>query len=134
MSVLWIDDDADDFPAIKRLARQRPVRLHNAYTVEEAHTWILERSENPPSAIILDAILPLGGFKDDGLARYSGLAIAKSFPALSSRIVVLSIVPERILRKSGMRKEIAYFSKLDLGNSLEVFRDLLYSKIERHES
>ena len=129
-TILWVDDDLDDFPAVRRAIVKTEEQLKPAYSIREAVDWLKEGSE--PSAVILDAYTPLGGYvvKSDNHGsssgepprRYTGLLLLAEFPALKRRTIFLTIVPKDNLIQAGLDPAVKFFSKLDLGPHLEDFK------------
>lgn len=141
MPVLWIDNQAEQWRPIWRMARGEGIDLCPVYSVAEAIAWLAASVQGDPDAIILDAILPLGGVSapppapDDaksGAASHTlydqctGRIILNQFSALRSRTIVLSVLPENTLIAVGFPRDVAgYFLKADLGCTMDQFRAAL---------
>lgn len=130
--ILWVDDDSDDFPAVHRTITGNGFEPVTMYSIFDAVEWLKGTPE--PAALVLDAIVPLGGFAPNhqesplhkALERYTGFLILEEFPHLASRTIILSVIPESNLQKAGLLKpNVKFFSKLDLGPQLPKFKESL---------
>lgn len=133
-SILWVDDDLDDFPAVRRIITKKGWSPNEAYTVAQAVEWLRKVNPSLPAAMILDAIVPLGGRREDFASakkempsRYTGLIILEMFPELASRTIVLSVVPKKTLVDAGLHANVTVISKLDLAMEFKHFRERLDS-------
>jgi hypothetical protein len=133
--ILWVDDDSDDFLAIDRAitGSGRDFELVTMFSIADAVQWLNDIPEEP-AALVLDAIVPLGGFipkhqdspRKEALKNYPGFLILEEFPHLASKTIVVSVVPESHLEKAGLlTPNIKFFSKLDLGPQLPEFEKSL---------
>lgn len=138
MAILWLDNNADDFPIVGRLAEQEAVSIIPKYTVAEALECL---DSERPACLILDLIVPFGNPREAGLSEegrtfllerlelgnnledYTGLLLLEYRPALAARTIVLSIVSEDKLHEQIAQREVAaVFHKSHLGIAKEEFR------------
>jgi PleD family two-component response regulator len=131
--ILWVDDDSDDFMAVDRAITRRDFELVTMFSIADAVQWLKDTPEEP-AALVLDAIVPLGGFtpkhqdspRKEVLEIYTGFLILEEFPHLASKTIVVSVVWKSDLEKAGLLKpDIKFFSKLDLGPQLQDFEKSL---------
>jgi CheY-like chemotaxis protein len=92
---VWIDDDADAFPAVGRLLRQEGLEVTIFYNVAEALAGVdkLARAE----LILLDLVIPAGRDADVPPVEHMGLwlleRLRKGFK-IETPVIVFSIIPE----------------------------------------
>ena len=128
-AVLWIDNEPLSFDKpLRRLLRQDDICLENRLSVGEAIDYLEECGDDLPKCIILDAILPLGGFAgslealehpdtggtvSESMRRLAqsctGRLVLDRFPVVGSRTIVFSVAPGEKLKEVGFPADIPKF-------------------------
>jgi hypothetical protein len=118
-SILWIDDDLDDYPAIKLLARRAAAEIVPCYDLSCGDLRL--RQHGPPDLLLLDAIVPPRDFQLKAEVRYTGVEFLLGWRELAQRTIMLTIVSEERLRKAGLAPDVVCFNKLDLASRRDEF-------------
>lgn len=129
-SVLWIDQDANDFDRLRIFFKRHSVECYYAYSIHEAYDILHEAPPTPFGCILLDAFVPIGlacwpfeltanekaMIGNDLTGHILLRKLSEEFTKIHERTLVLSAYTKEYLVERGFPSELEFFHKEKLAN------------------